>query len=78
MEKEVSIYGVDGSPDGKSMIQEGLIKGTSSQKPSVIGKIAAETAYKYLNGETIEDYIVVPVTLVTKENLPAFDIDGWE
>ena len=31
-----------------------------------------------LNGETIEDYIVVPVTLVTKENLPAFDIDGWE
>lgn len=78
MEKEVSIYGVDGSPDGKSMIQEGLIKASSSQKPSVIGKIAAETAYSYLSGETIEDYIVVPVTLVTKENLPAFDIDGWE
>lgn len=78
MEKEVSIYGVDGSPDGKSMIFEGLLEGSSSQKPSVIGKIAAETAYQYLSGEQIEESIIVPVTLVTKQNLAAFDIDGWE
>lgn len=78
MEREVLIYGVDGSPDGKSMIQEGLLEASSSQKPSVIGKIAAETAYSYLNDENIEEYIVVPVTLVTKKNLASFDIDGWE
>ena len=78
MEREVLIYGVDGSPDGKSMIHEGLLEASSSQKPSVIGKIAAETAYSYLNDENIEEYIVVPVTLVTKKNLASFDIDGWE
>ena len=77
-EQEVLNYGVDGPPDGKSMIHEGLLEASSSQKPSVIGKIAAETAYSYLNDENIEEYIVVPVTLVTKKNLASFDIDGWE
>lgn len=76
--KDVYIYGVDGSPDGKGMIKEGLLEGSSSQKPSVIGKTAAETAYSYLQGEEIEEYIVVPVTLITRGNLSEFDIDGWE
>lgn len=78
LDRKVLIYGVDGSPDGKNMIKEGLLEGTSSQRPSVIGNVAAQTAYKYLNGERIQEHIVVPVSLVTSDNLDAFDIDGWE
>lgn len=78
MDKKFLIYGVDGSPDGKMMIKEGYLEGTSSQQPSVIGAIAAKVAYDYLNGEEVEKNIVVPVTLVTNDNLNDFAIDGWQ
>lgn len=78
MDKEVLIYGVDGSPDGKMMIKEGYLEGTSAQQPSVIGRISAQVAYDYLNGKDVDDNIVVPVYLITKENLDNFTIDGWQ
>ncbi|SHI96766.1 sugar ABC transporter substrate-binding protein [Thermoclostridium caenicola] len=78
MTGDILIYGIDGSPDGKMMIKEGYLEGTSAQYPHQMGKIAAEVAYAYLNGEEIETNIVVPVTLITKENLDEFSIDGWQ
>ncbi|HOK43476.1 MAG TPA: sugar ABC transporter substrate-binding protein [Thermoclostridium caenicola] len=78
MTGDILIYGIDGSPDGKMMIKEGYLEGTSAQYPHQMGKIAAEVAYAYLNGEEIERNIVVPVTLITKENLDEFSIDGWQ
>ncbi len=78
MEKNVKIYGVDGSPDGKTMIRQGYMEGTSAQSPKQIGKTVAEKAYGYLNGKTIEKSIVIPVTLITKENLEQYDINGWQ
>lgn len=74
----VIIYGVDGSPDVKNMIKDGLIEGTSAQRPSEMGSIAAQMAYDYLSGKKIDKEVVVPVSLVTKENLDKFDIDGWQ
>lgn len=78
MDKGILIYGVDGSPDGKAMIREGHLEGSSAQRPMSIGTITAETIYAYLNGEEVEHKIVVPVTLITKENLDEFDIAGWQ
>ncbi len=77
-DKGVLIYGVDGSPDGKMMIKEGYLEGTSAQQPSAIGTIAAQVAYDYLGGKGVDKNIVVPVTLITKENLKNFAIDGWQ
>ena len=78
MDEDILIYGVDGSPDAKAMIREGYLEGTSAQSPRDIGRIAAETAYAYLNGEEIRKNIVIPVTLITKENMDSFDISGWQ
>ncbi|MBZ4666179.1 sugar ABC transporter substrate-binding protein [Mahella sp.] len=78
MTGNILIYGVDGSPDGKMMIKEGYLEGTSAQYPSEMGKIAAEVAYAYLNGEKIERNIVVPVTLITRDNLDNFPINEWQ
>lgn len=77
-DKEILIYGIDGSPDGKMMIKEGYLEGTSTQQPYTIGRISAQTAYDYLSGKDVEKNIVVPVTLITKENLDDFTIDGWQ
>lgn len=78
MTGDILIYGVDGSPDGKMMIKEGYLEGTSAQYPHEMGKIAAEVAYAYLDGEEVERNIVVPVTLITRENLDQFSINGWQ
>ncbi|NLU52620.1 MAG: sugar ABC transporter substrate-binding protein [Clostridiaceae bacterium] len=78
MTGNILIYGVDGSPDGKMMIKEGYLEGTSAQYPREMGKIAAEVAYAYLNGEQVDRNIVVPVTLITKDNLDNFAIDEWQ
>jgi len=78
MDKKILIYGVDGSPDGKMMIKEGYLEGTSAQRPVTIGRTAAQVAYDYLNGKTVDKNIIIPVTLITKDNLDDFTIDGWQ
>jgi len=78
MNKKVLIYGVDGSPDGKMMIKEGYLEGTSAQRPATIGRTAAQVAYDYLAGNEVDENIIVPVTLITEENLDDFTIDGWQ
>ncbi len=78
VEDQVMIYGIDGSPDSKAMIQQGYMEGTSAQQPIQMGRISAQAAYDYLDGKEIEKDIVVEVTLITRENLDGFDIDGWQ
>ncbi|CUX37776.1 sugar ABC transporter substrate-binding protein [Clostridium sp. C105KSO13] len=74
----VLIYGVDGSPDFKAMVQEGYVTGTSSQSPEIIAHVAAEMGYSCLKGQKVEKYVKIPSTLITRENLDEFDIDGWQ
>lgn len=77
-EEGVLIYGIDGSPDFKAILDMGYVTGTSAQSPRSIGRVAAETAYRYLAGEPVEKYISLPSTLITKDNLDQFEIDGWQ
>ncbi len=76
--KDVLIYGIDGSPDCKSMIAAGEVTGTSAQSPSNLGRTAAETAYRYLNGEQIEDYISIQPYMINQENVSQFNVTDWE
>ncbi|MDR7811809.1 sugar ABC transporter substrate-binding protein [Lacrimispora sp.] len=77
-EEGILIYGIDGSPDFKSILDMGYVTGTSAQSPKSIGRVAAETAYQYLAGEPVEKYISLPSTLITKDNLENYEIDGWQ
>lgn len=78
MLNKVDVYGVDGSPDAKALIKEGMIKASAAQFPSEIGSKAADTIYQLLNGETVEKNIYIPVKLITKENVEEFGIDRWQ
>ncbi|WP_331666167.1 sugar ABC transporter substrate-binding protein [Lacrimispora sp.] len=77
-EEGILIYGIDGSPDFKSILDMGYVTGTSAQSPKSIGRVAAETAYRHLAGEPVEKYISLPSTLITKDNLDNYEIDGWQ
>lgn len=74
----VGVYGVDASPDSKALIKEGMMKGTAAQFPSEIGSEAADVIYRLLNGEDVEKQILVPVELVTSENVDELGIDRWQ
>lgn len=77
-DKEVLIYGVDGSPEAKKLIKDGLMTATAAQSPKQMGFTAAQTAYDIINGRKIKENIWIPVTLITKENINNFDLNGWQ
>lgn len=73
---EVLVYGVDGSPDMKKLlIDSDEVQGTAAQSPTM-GAKAIKAAYKIVNYEQYEKSIVVPVTLITKNNISEYDISG--
>lgn len=78
MLNDVDVYGVDASPDSKALIKEGMMKASAVQFPSQIGKKVADVIYKLLNKENVKKNILMPVELVTKDNIDEFGIGRWQ
>lgn len=76
--ENAAVYGVDGTPEAKNMILEGVMTATVAQSPIRIGQTTAQTVYKILSGEAYEEEIVLPVELITADNVRQFDINGWQ
>lgn len=77
---DVGIYGVDGNPDAKTVInQEGSIyKMTAAQSPIKMGKTCYEVAQKLIAGEELESFQVdVDVFAITSDNVGDY-LDGWQ
>lgn len=78
MLEEVGVYGVDASPDAKALIHEGMMQASAAQFPTQIGKEAAEAIYLLLEGKQVEKKILVPVKLITAENVEEFGTNRWQ
>lgn len=78
MVDSVGVYGIDASPDSKALIKENMMKASVAQFPSEIGTNIAQVIYQLLNGEKVEKNILVPVELITKDNVEEFGIDRWQ
>lgn len=78
MLEEVGLYGVDASPDSKALIAEGMMQASAAQFPTEIGREASEVIYRLLDGELVEKNILVPVKLITQENVMQFGVDRWQ
>lgn len=74
----VGLYGVDASPDAKALIWDGNIQASVAQFPTRVGEQAADTLYRLLSGEKVEPRILVPVELVTQENVEEHNVDRWQ
>lgn len=75
---KVMVFGVDGSPEAKTMIRDGFMTATSAQFPNKMGHIAAEKAYDILKGKKLKKDVIVPITLISKENVLQYEISGWK
>ncbi len=74
----VAVYGVDGSPDGKAMIEEHIMTATAAQFPRKMGREAAEAAYRIVKGQETAPEIKVGTELISWENLEKYGTDGWQ
>ena len=72
------VYSVDGSPEGKAMVNSGFLTATCAQFPSRVAEEAVRQAYAAINGGCEHKEVIVPVELLTEENVNQYGIDGWQ
>ena len=60
------------------MVQQHLLEATVAQFPMKMAQQAVQTAYEYLAGSPVPTNIVMPVELITKENIERFNVLGWQ
>lgn len=72
------VYAVDGSPEGKGMVSDGLMTATCAQFPYKIAETAAEQGYLAIEGKCEQKEITIPVELLTAETVDRYGTDGWQ
>ncbi|WP_306119450.1 MULTISPECIES: substrate-binding domain-containing protein [unclassified Roseitalea] len=68
---EVVIIGVDGNSDAVKSIQDGRLTASVAQLPYLVGKQAVETVKMAVEGEEVEESIIVPTLVLTKDVMDA-------
>jgi len=72
------VYGVDGSPEAKTLIRDHLMTATCCQFPHRVAEEAVRQAYLAIQGMCEQHEIILPVELVTAENVSRYGIDRWQ
>jgi len=65
----IVFVGFDAIDDAVKAVKDGKLAATVAQQPALMGQLAVETAVKYLNGQQVEKYIPVALSLVTKDTV---------
>ena len=78
MLSDVLAYGADGSPEAKTMIYKNRMTATAAQSPRITGKKTVEMLYKILAGKPVESQYIVPVRLITRDNVEEYSLSGWQ
>ncbi|KXT83285.1 periplasmic fructose-binding protein component of signal transduction system LevT [Streptococcus sp. DD11] len=79
VDRRISIYGVDGSPDIKNFLTTGNdIEGTVAQSPIQMGQKVAEVIELMQVGRPYERQYLIPVHLVNRDNISQYTITGWQ
>ncbi len=72
MNREIDVVSIDDVPETLDMIEKGEIWGTIAQNYIGMGYESVRVIVEYLQGEEVPDFISVPLTLVTKDNLTTY------
>lgn len=75
---DVLVYGVDGTPEAKVLVNDGFMQATVAQYPKKMGKKAVESAYRLLKheGGIVEEKI--PVVMIDGSNIDEFSLESWQ
>ena len=76
--KNIKIYTVDGSPDGKKAFSDGDLTLTVAQAPIQLAKETYKVGKKVLAGEPVSKEILVPTFPITKEMIEKNGVKVWQ
>lgn len=76
--EDVLLFSIDGSPDAKLAVKRGEMAATVAQSPFSIGTTAVEEAYRFLEGKPIDRFVLVPVEIITEDNVDIYGVTGWQ
>ncbi|KWX86890.1 sugar ABC transporter substrate-binding protein, partial [Paenibacillus riograndensis] len=65
--KNIGVYSIDASPDGKAALVDGSLKAVAAQVPIQIAEQSFNAALDLMEGKEIEKEILLPSHVVTKE-----------
>ena len=78
LENDIMVYGVDGNPDAKKMIEAGQLEGTGAQSPVSLGYDSMCAAFNVLAGNEVSKDVAVDTFIVTADNVADYGTDGWQ
>ena len=62
----------------KLLLSDPNAKATVAQSPIGLGKKVVQTCYQLFDQRKVKKEIVVPVYLLTKDNIKNYDVSGWQ
>ncbi|MCJ7840702.1 sugar ABC transporter substrate-binding protein [Lederbergia sp. NSJ-179] len=65
--KDIDVYSIDASPEGKAALLDGSFSAVSAQVPVQIAETSLQSAVDLLEGKEVEKEIFLPSHIVTKE-----------
>jgi ribose transport system substrate-binding protein len=63
------MIGCDAIDDTLEVIKDGKVEATIAEPPFFLGKAILNTAFDYLEGQSVEANVVLDNSLVTKDNV---------
>ena len=75
----VYVYGVDGTPETKTLVSEGKMQATVAQYPKKMGEKVGKAIYKIFANKKIKNKEdKMDVHIVTKENVSSYSLEDWQ
>lgn len=71
---EIIVVGFDAFTEAREAIQRDKMEATIAQFSDEMGRVAVESAYRVINGESIPENIPVRIELITKESLTSISV----
>lgn len=68
---KTKVVSIDGSDEGKGFIRAGEMVASAAQDPAKIGKTTVELAYKVLAGTSVDAKVIIPMSIIDKDNVGA-------
>lgn len=77
---DVKVIGVDGTPEIKSLIQDGdeIVIGTIAQTPITIGKTAVSVAIDLLDGNEFNKNNYIDTFFISEDNISIYGTESWQ
>ncbi len=66
---EIKVFGIDAVDDAIAAIKKGEMVATVKQQPALQMATAVESANKIIQGEEVEELVIIPLALVNKDNI---------